>query len=155
MEYWDAYDENFNKIEGVTLVRGKPIPEGVYHLVCDVLVMHSDGTYLLMKRDFRKPFGGTWEATAGGSALKNETLMECAKRELYEETGIIANSLKEIGREVSVNTIYVEYFFVTDIEKDDIRLQEGETIDHRWVLKEELLSMNKGELLTDRILRFY
>ena len=29
MEIWDAYDENLNKIEGVTLVRGEPIPDGV------------------------------------------------------------------------------------------------------------------------------
>ena len=50
MEIWDAYDENFNIIDGMTLVRGEEetIPEGVYHLVVDILVKHKDGTYLLM-----------------------------------------------------------------------------------------------------------
>ena len=35
MEIWDAYDENYNIIDGMTLVRGDEafIPEGVYHLV--------------------------------------------------------------------------------------------------------------------------
>ena len=80
MERWDAYDRNFRKVEGVTLIRGEPIPEGLCHLVCDVLVRHCDGTYLLMQRDRRKHYGGMWEATAGGSALQNETPMECAVR---------------------------------------------------------------------------
>lgn len=48
MERWDAYDRHFQKVEGVTLIRGEPIPEGLYHLVCDILVRHRDGTYLLM-----------------------------------------------------------------------------------------------------------
>lgn len=48
MELWDAYDENFRRVEGRTLVRGEPVPEGLFHLVCDVLVRHTDGTYLLM-----------------------------------------------------------------------------------------------------------
>ena len=72
MELWDAYDENFRRVEGVSLVRGEPIPAGAYHLVCDVLVRHTDGSYLLMRRDPRKHYGGLWEATAGGSALQGE-----------------------------------------------------------------------------------
>ena len=53
MELWDAYNSSFEKIEGMTLVREEQdkIPAGVYHLVCEVLVKHVDGTYLLMKRD--------------------------------------------------------------------------------------------------------
>ena len=31
MELWDAYDRDGNLIEG-TLVRGEPIPDGVYHV---------------------------------------------------------------------------------------------------------------------------
>ena len=72
MELWDAYDKDFNKIKNRTLIRGQRIPKGLFHLVCDILVKHTDGTYLLMQRDKRKHFGGMWEATAGGSALQNE-----------------------------------------------------------------------------------
>ena len=151
MERWDAYDRNFRKVEGVTLIRGEPIPEGLCHLVCDVLVRHRDGTYLLMQRDRRKHYGGMWEATAGGSALQNETPMECAVRELYEETGIPSRALTEVGRVLSGNTIYVEFLCVTDCRKDSVRLQEGETIAYRWVSKEQLLSMKKEELVTERM----
>ena len=73
MELWDAYDEYFNKMEGIFLIRGEPITQGIFHLVCEIIVKHTDGSYLLMQRDRRKHFGGMWEATAGGSALRNET----------------------------------------------------------------------------------
>ena len=96
MELWDAYDKNFQKIPGKTLVRGELIPQGLYHLVCDVIVRHADGVYLLMQRDPRKPWGGMWEATAGGSALAGETPLECAARELREETGIVSTDLRHL-----------------------------------------------------------
>ena len=151
MERWDAYDSHFQKVEGVTLIRGEPIPEGLYHLVCDILVRHRDGTYLLMQRDRRKHYGGMWEATAGGSALQNETPLECAVRELREETGIFSRELTEVGRVQSGNTVYVEFLCVTDCRKDSVRLQEGETIAYQWVSKEQLLAMQKEELVTERM----
>ena len=151
MERWDAYDSHFQKVEGVTLIRGEPIPEGLCHLVCDILVRHRDGTYLLMQRDRRKHYGGMWEATAGGSALQNETPLECAVRELREETGISSRELTEVGRVQSGNTVYVEFLCVTDCRKDSVRLQEGETIAYCWVSKEQLLAMQKEKLVTERM----
>ena len=88
-ELWDAYDKKFNKIENTTLVRGEAIPDGIYHLVSEVIVKHTDGSYLLMQRDLRKHHGGEWEVTAGGSALQGENGLVAAIRELKEETGIV------------------------------------------------------------------
>lgn len=34
IEIWDTYDRQFNRIENVKLVRGEPIPEGMYHFWC-------------------------------------------------------------------------------------------------------------------------
>lgn len=56
MEYWDACDNDLHLIPGVTLIRGEAIPEGMCHLVCDVIVRHKDGTYLLMQRAPDKKF---------------------------------------------------------------------------------------------------
>ena len=157
MELWDAYNAELEKIEGMTLVRGqeKEIPSGVYHLVCDIFVKHEDGSYLLMKRDPAKKYGGMWEAAAGGSALQGETPYDCAKRELYEETGIASDDLKEIGRVVSDKThcIYVEFFCITGCDKNSVVLQEGETCGYKWTTGDELLNM-LDELVTRRILGF-
>lgn len=156
MELWDAYDRGLNKIEGVTLVRGEEIPEGYYHLVPEIAVRHTDGTYLLMQRDSRKPYGNMWELSAGGSALQGEDPMTAAQRELYEETGIKSDDLVQIGRVVSAvyPTIYVEFLCETDMDKSAVTLQEGETVDFKWVAKEELLAMKSTELLTHRIQKF-
>lgn len=154
MELWDAFDSSFSRIENSVLVRGEAIPEGFFHLVCDILVKHIDGTYLLMQRDYGKHLGGMWEASAGGSAFAGEDAFRCAIRELREETGIISNHLVEIGKEISreKHSIYVEYLCITDWNKDEITLQNGETMDYKWVSREELLSL-RYELAANRTLR--
>lgn len=156
VELWDAYDEKKTKIKDMILVRGKPIQSGIFHIVCEIIVKHVDGTYLLMQRDLNKHFGGMWELTAGGSALRGETPLECAVRELMEETGIISDKLKEIGTVVhnEHHSIYFEYMCITDFEKTSVVLQKGETIDYRWVSLEELKSLTPGELVTTRIQQF-
>ncbi len=156
MEIWDAYDGNLNKIVGMSLVRGEPIPNGCFHLVSEIIVKHSDGSYLLMQRDKRKHFGGMWEATAGGSALREESPFDCAIRELREETGISSNRLIEIGRVLhhGHKTIYVEYLCNTAIDKSSIVLQEGETSAYQWIYANDLRKMSKDELATQRILNF-
>ncbi len=154
MELWDAYDADLNKIDGVTLVRGEPIPKGMRHLVCDVIVRHADGEYLLMQRDKRKHFGGMWEATAGGSALVGESPLECAHRELLEETGIDAPELTQLGIVTTDDRIYIEFLCVTDCDKRAVTPQEGETSAYRWVSRYELVSMKKSELVTERMQKF-
>lgn len=155
-EILDAYDENFNFIEGVTLKRGEKISDGVYHLVCDIIVRHTDGDYLIMQRDARKHYGSMWEASAGGSAFAGESPLQCAARELFEETGIRTDTLTEVGRVVDneCHSAYVEYLCVTDCDKDSVKLQDGETSDFRWVDKDTLLNMKNDELITERMQLF-
>ncbi len=156
MELWDAYDKDFNLIEGITLRRDEvdKIPEGVYHLVVHVLVKHTDGTYLLMRRDLNKEvYPGYWEATAGGSALKGENALEAAKRELREETGI-EGDLTEIGRRAGSNSVYVYFLCITSFSKGNVTLQKGETIDYKWVDRDTLFSMTEEEFLSMNMLGF-
>ena len=154
-EIWDAYDRDFHKIEAVQLVRGEPVPDGLYHLVCDIIVKHADGSFLLMQRDFKKHFGGMWELTAGGSAFSGETPQDCAARELREETGINASNLCEIGRIVhdGHHSLYVEYLCVTDCDKSAVTLQAGETVAYRWVAKSDILEMGPEELASSRTVK--
>ena len=156
MELWDAYDSKLNKINGVTLVREEPVPEGYFHLCSEIIVRHTDGTYLIMQRDMKKHLGGMWEATAGGSALQGESSLSCACRELREETGITSDNLVEIGRVLhhGHKSFYVEYLCITDVDKDSIVLQEGETSDYKWITADELRKLSKDELATQRILNF-
>lgn len=139
MEIWDAYKAD-GSLAGCDLIRGEPVPEGLCHLVCEVLVQHTDGSFLLMQRDFnKKGYPGMFEATAGGSVLKGETAICGAIRELKEETGITANNLIQIYNKLNDkhNTIYCGFLCVTDCTKSDIILQEGETIAYIWLSKDD------------------
>ena len=100
-EIWDLYDGDGNRT-GETFVRAfgnyKTIPLGRYHLTVDLLVLHEDGTYLLTKRsDDKDIYPGYWEASAGGAAVSGEEPLEAAERELFEETGLKADSLELVG----------------------------------------------------------
>ena len=107
-----------------------------------------------MRRDVRKPnYGGRYEATAGGSALKGENPLTCIRRELLEETGIASDEFEEISRSISHDTIYYNYLCVTDCKKDSIILQEGETIDYKWVDRKSLLEMSDDELVSARAMK--
>ncbi|MBO4638813.1 MAG: NUDIX domain-containing protein [Treponema sp.] len=155
MELWDAYNSNYEKIEGMTLVRDEEIPQGVYHLVCEVLVRHVDGTYLLMKRAPTKPlYPNMWEATAGGSALQGETAEQGAMRELREETGIVAETLEPLDRTLGQTCWHVRFLCVTDCNKNSIKLQAGETCDFRWATAQEVLAMTESELVGWQMKKF-
>ena len=110
-----------------------------------------------MRRDTCKPnYGGYYEATAGGSALKGEDKIACAKRELFEETGISSNDLTEICRSISHDTIYYGFLCVTDCDKSSIILQEGETISFKWVSKKDFIRfVNSNEMIDTQRERFY
>ena len=66
--------------------------------------------------------------------MVGEGPIDCAKRELYEETGIAEGNLTQISQEIaeSIHTIYHGYLCVTTAAKDAIPLQTGETVAYRW-----------------------
>lgn len=156
MEIWDGYLMD-GSLANRDLVRGEPIPKGLYHLVSEILVRHTDGEYLLMRRDPQKPnYGGYYEATAGGSALKGEDKVSCAKRELWEETGILADDFLEIGQQISQDTIFYSFLCVTDCEKSSITLQEGETVSYKWVSEKDFIAFaNSNEMIDTQRVRYH
>ena len=139
MEIWDGYRAD-GTLAGIDLIRGEPVPDGIYFLVVEILVRHKDGEYLLMKRDLTKPaFPGYFEATAGGAAQKGEDPLTAALRELREETGIEASALEPIANMLYRQMICYQYLCVTDCDKDSVTLQEGETVGYKWVTEKEFI----------------
>ena len=139
MEIWDGYRAD-GTLAGIDLIRGEPVPDGIYFLVVEILVRHKDGEYLLMKRDLTKPaFPGYFEATAGGAAQKGEDPLTAALRELREETGIEARALEPIANMLYRQMICYQYLCVTDCDKDSVTLQEGETVGYKWVTEKEFI----------------
>ena len=48
----------------------------------------------------------------------------------------------------------MDYLCETDVDKSSVVLQEGETSTYKWVTAEELRSMSRDELATQRMLNF-
>lgn len=145
VEIWDAYYPD-GTLAGVDLIRGEKIPGEYRHAVAEVFVLHKDSTILLMQRDFNKQsYPGYWECGAGGSILKGEGFEDGARRELREETGIIAEYLTEKYTAVTHDTIYKGYVCITDVPKDSIKLQEKETIAYKWISQAEFLQFYKSD----------
>lgn len=147
MEIWDGYNAD-KTLAGKDIIRGETPPVDLFHWVADVIVQHIDGTYLVMQRDPDKPLGGgMWEIGAGGSVLKGETPYDGALRELREETGVVADKLILLS-EISdyrnphsgYNSHYSVYFCRTDMDKEAVTLQEGETVAFRWISDKQILS---------------
>lgn len=152
-ELWDLYNsmkEPLNELHE----RGKPLPDGKYHIVVDILSVNSDGKILLTKRHPDKHHGGLWEFT-GGSAVAGEKPLEAAVRELKEETGLSArpDELEYRGEIVrrgnsGGNAIHIFYLYRGDFSVKDITLQQGETVDLRLCTPREVRQMyESGELL--------
>lgn len=145
-EEWDLYDAKRNKT-GYTLVRGKPIPAGYYHLVVSVWILNSRGEYLLSQRNPDKQYPLCWECT-GGAVLAGESSLDGAVREVWEELGIELNPTKgrrifQIRRE-GMQDLYDVWVFHKDISVSELTLQKTEVVDARWVTAEELMVMKQN-----------
>lgn len=146
MEKWDILNAD-GVPTGKTTLRGKcNLKAGEYHLVVHIWVVSSRGKFLLQRRsDNKKLMPGEWAAT-GGAAISGECSYTAANRELYEELGIPSNkqTLKKIARVKRRNSLLDIWFINIDIKSEDLRLQEDEVAEVRWVERDEFKSMIKN-----------
>lgn len=154
MEIWDAYLENRTKT-GTCLERGKAIPEGLFHLVVEAIVIHADGSVLFTRRDANKTsFPSHFEASAGGSALAGEDSLTAVLREIKEETGLVIQPHDCQRNHQFVNHQHSCLFDVfiarTEADKHSVRLQANETTDFVWVSPAELQTFLQRELVIPR-----
>ena len=155
MELWDAYDRQGKKT-GWTIVRGEAIPDGSYHLVSCVVVRHTDGDFLILRRSVQKEaYPNILEIGVGGCAMQGEDALVCAKRELEEETGIVCDTFTETGRYIDEysQAIYEGYLCITDIPKDQIRLIPEENSEYFWYTTEQFVEFFHSDQCLDRFKR--
>jgi len=131
-EYNDIYDEN-RCLTGRLHQRGTPWKQGEYGLVVCVWVYDGRGHLLLTRRSPGKSFAGTWE-NSGGAAKAGETSIQAIVRELYEETGILAeeSEFELLESDKDRNLFFDHYCLKRQVHLKDIRLQPGETDDVMW-----------------------
>lgn len=144
MEIWDILDKNGNPT-GKTVERKKVcLQKGEYHLVVHIWVLGSDGRVLIQRRSLQKPLmPGEW-AAIGGSAVSGEAPKDAAKRELFEEMGIETDELSLIGKTVRRSSILYLYLALCDLPVSELKLQEEEVSEAKWVHRNKLRQMIKN-----------
>lgn len=90
MEKWDLFDEKRQPLNR-THNRKDIMISGENHIVVDIWTVNMENEILVtLRHPDKKEYPNFWENT-GGSVLAGETSKAGAIRELFEETGIIAN----------------------------------------------------------------
>ncbi len=125
---------------------------------CVVFTKEEEPRVLLIRRG-NEPYKGCW-AIPGGFMNMDETTEQCALRELEEETGLVAETVHQLGaysrvdRDPRGRTISVVYYTVVDAPRD----VEGQddAAEAQWFPIRDIptLAFDHSEILGDAIKAF-
>lgn len=101
-----------------------------------VMMMVTCGDKLLLAQ--HKGRSHAFWSTLAGFVEPGESLEEAARRELFEETGLIAKSLRYFGSQSWPLPASLMVGFVIEVESDELTIDESELADARWYSREEL-----------------
>ena len=157
MEILDLYDNKKNKIDK-TLIRenGEPL-DGEFKLSIHLWIINSNGEFLIQKRSAsRKSNPNKWAFT-GGAVDSGEESYQGAIREAKEEMGVNLDSddvefLLGFKREHD----FVDVFLAkSDIDIKDVKIQETEVSESKWVKPTELDELIKNGEFVPAINLYY
>jgi 8-oxo-dGTP diphosphatase len=113
------------------------------------LIFDDDGRFLVIKHRWRD----AWEYPAG-AADGIETPLDAAQREVQEEVGLKPTDFKFIGVDQvqsyapNGNLIFTFSARVKNSQAHEVKLDLFEATEHRWVTREEALSLTSGDYNT-------
>ena len=143
MELVDIYN---NKHEKLNYTKGKKeLIDGEFRLSCFVWIINDNDEILIQQRlSTAKNCPNMWE-TASGGAIAGEDSINGALRELNEELGIACNKdeLQFIGSYARINDFVEIFLLKSNISIKNLKLQEDEVQDAKWVSIDEFINMVK------------
>ena len=143
MELWDVYSEERIRT-GRTMVRGRQMKPGDYHLIVHIAIINSQGQMLIQRRQLtKKGWAGKWDISVGGCAMKGESSKQAAQRELQEELGIdLCFEEKRAAFTINFKEGFDDiYIFNGDYDLSELSLQENEVLAVKWVKSDEIMDM--------------
>ena len=142
MEILDLYDKDL-KPTGLTIERGKPIPDGMVIPIVAVYVYNDKGQYLIQKVSAAK--GNYYSTTAGHVQSGERDFALAMLRELREEIGLSATKseldLIKIKRYEHKFTFL--YMLRSNVPAEILHLQKEEVDSVRWMSRAEIESLCK------------
>lgn len=120
-----------------------------------ILASTDEGKYVI-NREYRHPTQTILLGCPGGVKDEGETILDCAERELLEETGYTASSFKILGEAfpfpgvTSQKVFYVRAFQAKQTKQQS--LDSAEYIETALFTKEELYQQIKSGIAVDGLL---
>ncbi len=99
-----------------------------------VLIVRDDKVLLVRARNFRRPFHGL----VAGFVETGESLEECVRREVREETGIEINNLRYFDSQPWPYPIGLMVGFRAEYARGELRLLDGELAHADWYSADNL-----------------
>ncbi len=151
-----VYDNDWITVhhDAVTRPDGAPGIYGVVHfknLAVGVVAVDDDGRILLVGQHRYTLDAYSWEIPEGG-APSGEGPLEGARRELAEETGIIATTWRQLVRVHTSNSVTDEagvIYLASGLTSGQASPDGTERIEVRWVTRAEALAMIDAGEITD------
>ena len=138
-ELLDVVDENDEVVEVKT--RGEIHAQQLMHRAVHILVFNSSGELFLQKRSMNKDENpGLWDSSAAGHVDSGEDYLTCARREIEEELGIVADMPFEFLFKLppSVETGFEHSMIYRYYFDGPLTLQQEEIDAGVWIAPEEL-----------------
>jgi len=118
-----------------------------------IVPLHDDGTLTLVGQ-FRYPLGQySWELPEGGCP-EGEDLLDCAHRELKEETGLSATTLTPLLELHTSNSVTDEWgivFIATGLKAGEAKPEDSEVLQTRRILLDDLIDEVEAGKITDSL----
>ena len=152
-EYVDILNEITGEVTGETISKKEAHKTGVWHGSVHIWIISEDKKrILLQKRCADKDlFPNMWDISVGGHISAGEDSLVSAKRELSEELGLnpdefnflYVDKIKEKFeyKDILSNEFVTIYKIVSDVNIDNLVLQQEEVSEARWFTKDELNSL--------------
>lgn len=114
-------------------------------------LIEKDDKFLLVQ-EAKENCKGKWNIPAGHIEV-NESVIDCLKREVKEETGcnILPTGILEIGNKVSENDIFLSIIFEAKLIDEKIEYNLNEILDVKWLSYNEIIKM-KSKLRSPEII---
>jgi 8-oxo-dGTP pyrophosphatase MutT (NUDIX family) len=155
---WVAYENPWITVwhDDVSRPDGSPGIYGVVHfasLAAGIVALDDEDRVLLVGQHRYTLDAYSWEIPEGGVPA-GEDALEGARRELREETGVVATTWREIGRFHLSNSVTDEagvLYLATDLTQEAAAPEATEDLAIRWVPFDEALAMTLDGRISDAI----
>lgn len=126
------------------------VREYIVHPGAVMIVPLLDDGCLLLERQYRHPMGRVMLEFPAGKLDAGESLLDCARRELREETGYRAREWAHAGvlhNAIAYSNEGIQIFFARGLRAGERQLDDGEFLELTTLSAEELdLACARGEV---------